>query len=547
MTRGMQGRLGAVLACALLAAACGGGDRPAGGDGAAAGPPVNGGTAVVAVKSDFDALNPVTVSALATDDVVKYMLFTPLVAFDEKLNPVPHLAERWELAPDAVTFHLRGDVRWHDGRPVTAEDVKFTFDLAKDPKTASQMGSVYLGGVTEATVVDPRTIRFTLDGPQAQPLDNFWWAPVPKHVLESVPREQLAQNAFNQKPVGSGPFRFDSWQKGDRMTLVANDSFAPSLGGRPRVDRVVFRIIPEATARLTELRTGGVDVNYTVLPDEAKQLEAGARGITVHHYPSREFTYLGWNNERAPFDDPRVRRALSMAVDREALIGSMMFGYARQTGSVIPPISPMAPDLPPIPHDTAQAKRLLAEAGWTDSDRDGTLDRGGEPLTVTIVTNAANKLFTDVATQVQAQLQRVGVRAELQTVEFQTMLRQHKARDYQGILTNWTWDYFKADPTPLFSCREARKPQSANRAGYCSEAADAAMQRALRATDDAAAKQAWAEFARVVQQDQPVTVLFWAEEIAGVGPRLQGVRMDARSKLATVREWWIPADRQQRR
>ena len=134
--------------------------------------------------------------------------------------------------------------------------------------------------------------------------------------------------------------------------------------------------------------------------------------------------------------------------------------------------------------------------------------------------------------------------AQIQTMEFQSMLRAHKAREYDGIITNWTWDYFRADPTPLFSCAEAQKPSSANRTGYCNPQADALMQKGLTTLDAGQAKGVWTQFSQTLAQDQPVTVLFWAEEIGGVGPRLQGVHMDARSKLANVTQWWIPAQMQ---
>lgn len=531
-------RGGVLLALAALAA-CGGGDG--GGKESEQGPagdPVNGGTAIVAVKSDFDTFNPVTNSALATDDVIKNMLFTPLIQFDEKLNPVPHLAERWELSDSSVTFHLRQGVNWHDGKPVTAEDVKFTFDLAKNPEAASSLGEVYLGLVKSATVIDPRTIRFDFTAPHAQPLDDFWWAPVPKHILGSVAPAQLSQAEFNRKPVGSGPFKLAEWQPGQQLVLAKNEQFPASMGGPPRLDRVVFRIVPESTTRLQELMAGQTDVNYSVLPDEAQQVQK-QRGVELFHYPSREFTYIGWNNERELFKDARVRQALTMALNREQMIQALMFGFAKPGGSVLPPISPLAPEQAPVPFNLAQAKQLLAQAGWADSNRDGILDKGGQPFRFTLITNSSNKLFTDLGQVVQNQLKQVGVDAAIQPVEFQTMLRQHRAREYDAIITNWTWDYFKLDPTPLFSCASAQRAQSPNRAGYCNPQLDQMMDRALRTMDPAQARPLWAQFAQQLQQDQPVTVLFWAEEIAGVGPRLQGVKMDARSKLVNVQQWWL--------
>lgn len=526
------------IAAALLLAACGGGDQGGGKGGAGAGTPVNGGTAVVGVKADFGGFNPVSNSALATDEVIKFMLFTPLVQFDQKLNVQPYLAQSWELSDSGVTFKLRNDVKWHDGQPLTAEDVKFTFDLAKNPQSAAGVVGTYLGQVKSATVIDPYTIRFDFVAPHAQPLEDFWWAPVPKHLLKDVPPAQLAQAPYNLRPVGSGPFKFVSWQQGQQLALAANPQFPQGLGGRPRLDQVVFRIIPEATTRLTELTNGAVHVDYSILPDEAKQVQQ-QRGIGLMHYPSREMTFIGWNTEREPFRDPNVRRAMTMAINRGQIIQALMFGFARPAGSVIPTFSPLAPNLQPLPYNPAGAKQLLAQAGWQDTNRDGIVEKGGRPLQFTIITNASNKLFQDIATVAQQQLKAVGVNAQIRTMEFQTLLQQHKARDYDAIITNWTWDYFRPDPTPLFSCAEAKKPKSANRSGYCSPQADQLMQAGLRESDPARAKQTWTQFSQQLQQDEPLTLLYWTEEIAGVGPALQGVEMDARGKLVNVSRWWI--------
>lgn len=531
----------AIALILLLAGACRGADAAGGAD---AGPPVRGGTAVVGILSDFQAFNPVVNTSITTDEVIKQMLFTPLVQYDERLQVQPYLAARWELTDTAVTFHLRRDVRWHDGRPVTAEDVKFTFDLAKHPETASLLGSAYLNLVETATVLDPYTLRFRFVAPHAQALEGFWWAPVPRHRLQGVPPAELAQHPFNGEPVGSGPFRFASWKRGQQVVLERNPDFPAALGGPPYVERVVFRIIPEATTMVTELLAGGADVvGYTLLPDQARQLRR-QRTAELRHFPSREFTYVGWNNRREPFRDARVRRALTLAIDRPTLIAGLLHGLGTPASGMIPPWSPLSPELPPLPYDPAAARRLLAEAGWRDDNADGILEKDGRPLRFTLLVNAANRMHQDIAAVMQQQLRELGVRLDLRTLEFQTLLRQHKARDYDAVLANWTLDTFKVDPTPLFTCAEARKPNSANRAGYCNPQADRLVERGLRTVDPAAARQTWRQFSELLQRDQPVTFLFWGDDLAGVGARLQGATMDVRSKLVSAPDWWIPEARQ---
>jgi peptide/nickel transport system substrate-binding protein len=530
----------ATCTAVLLFAACG----PDAGQTGPVGDPVQGGTAVVGVLTDFQTFNPVTNTSLTTMEVMWDMLFTPLVQFDGDLNVQPHLAESWELSDTAVTFRLRNDVRWHDGQPVTADDVKFTFDLAKDPATASLLGAAYINMVQSATVIDPHTIHFRFIAPHAQALENFWWPPMPRHLLGNVTAADLGQAQYNNQPVGSGPFRFVSWDRGQRLTVEANPDFPAGLGGRPNLDRVVFRIIPEQTTMVTELLSGSADlIAYGLQPDQARQLE-GQRGVHLEHFPSRSFTYIGWNNQRPQFNDPRVRRALAMAMNRPHLIEGLLHGYAEPASGMVPPWSPMYEDIDPLPYDPATARQLLAEAGWQDTNADGIVDRGGQPLRFTLLVNAANRMHQDLATVLQRQWREIGADVQIQTVEFQTMLRQHRARDYDAVISGWTLDTFKVDPTPLFSCEEARKEQSANRAGYCNPRADQLMQQGLRTTDPGQARGVWSEFSRILQQDQPITFLFWTEDLAGIGRRIQNVEMDVRSKLVNAHEWWIPANQQ---
>lgn len=531
---------------AIVLSACGGGDEGggAGKGGAEGGTPVQGGTAAISVLSDFQSFNPVTNTHLTSDDVNKNMLFTPLIQYDSALQPVPWLAERWELNDTSVTFYLRRDVRWHDGPPVTAHDVKFTFDLAKDPATASLLGSAYMNLVKSATVVDSFTVRFDFVSPHAQALDGFWWPPLPRHLLANVPPAELMQAPFNRNPVGSGPFKFGEWRPTQSVTLVANPDFPAGLGGRPKLDRVVFRIVPEATTMVRELINGSADmIGYTLLPDQGSQIQ-NQRGIQLRHYPSREFTFFAWNNERPLFADARVRRAMTLGINRGQIIEALLKGFGEPATGMIPPWSPLYTPLQPLPHDPAQARQLLAQAGWADTNGDGIAEKGGQPLRVMLTINSANRLHADIAQVVQQQLRQIGVDLQIRPQEFQSMLQQYKARQYDAVLANWSLDTFKVDPTPLFSCAEARIANSANRTGYCNPAADRLMAQGLATTDEAQARQIWAQYSQILQQDQPITFLYWSEDLAGLGPRLRNVQTDVRSKIVNIRDWWIPADRQ---
>lgn len=520
------------------------GCRPDAGAGdSAAGPPTPGGTVVVGVRTDFGGFNPITNNDQYTDEVIKYALFTPLVRYDEDLEVAPYLAESWELEGDtAVVFRLVQGLRWHDGQPVTAEDVKFTFDLAKNPVTASLIGSAYLSEVASATVVDPHTIRFDFVRPHAQALEDFWWAPIPKHLLEGVDPAELRTAPFNRNPVGSGPYRFVEWRANDRVVIERNPDFPESLGGPPYLDRVVFRVIPEPATMLTELMTGGVQVDIPVAPSQVREIE-GARGLELFSFPSRTVYYLGWNTRRAPFDRPEVRRALAHAVDRDELIAGLLHGHGTPATSPIPPLSPYSPtDVEPTPYDTARANALLDSAGWSGRNAQGIrTNAAGQPLSFQLLVSD-DPLNRSIVEAIQAQLRRVGVDARIQVLEFQTLLAQHRGREFDAVFHNWVLDNFQvaSAPSALFHSRWAATPGSANRSSYANPRADTLLEAGAAATDPETARRIWTEFVRLIQEDQPITFLFWKDELAAAVTRVQGVVMDPRGKLVSIASWWLP-------
>ena len=519
------------VALLLPLGACGGD-----GGGAADG---GGGTIVVGMRSDFGGFNPITSDALYSMELMSYALFTPLVQYDENLGVQPWLAESWEEQGDtAVVFRLRRDVTWHDGRPVTAEDVKFTFDRAKAPETASLIGSAFLGEVESAAVIDTFTIRFDYVRPHAQALEAFWWSPAPKHLLEDVAPAELRNAPYNRAPVGSGPYRLTQWEANRQLVLEPYAGFPEALGGPPAARRIVFRVIPEASTMLTELVTGGVHVDIPVLPDQTAQIEENS-ATELYSFPGRTVYFIGWNNRRAPFDDVRVRRALALALDRQEIIDALLYGQGQIATSTVPPWHPMYPEgVQPLAPDRAEAARLLDEAGWRDTNNDGMREKNGRPLRFELL-SSDDALRRAVSEVIQAQLRQVGVQAEIRVTEFQTMLAAHRARDFDAIFTNWVLDNFQVASAPysLMHSEFATVENSANRSSVSIPELDAVIESAAGATDEAVARAAWADFTRIVQERQPMTFMFWLNEVAGVRQEVEGVEMDPRGEFQTIRNW----------
>ena len=497
---------------------------------------------VLAYAGELQTLNPLVSTDQNANELIYALLFTPLVSYDSTFAVRPWLARSWELTPEDVVFELRDDVAWHDGRPVTAEDVKFTFDAAKDPAAASPLGSVYLSRVETAEVLGPHRIRFRFSEPHAEPLEDFFWPPVPRHAFEGVAPEEIARHPFGRDPIGSGPYRFVSWAVGQGLEFVAADSFPSALGGVPPIGRVSYRIVPEATTRLAQLRRGEAHVDGPISPRDAERVSE-ERGIRIVSFPWRQFTYIGWNTRREPFVRPEARRALAMAIDRPELLRAILLGMGRPASSVIPPWHPYAPDLEPLPYAPDSAAAIFDRLGWRDTDGDGVREVDGAPLAFEMLASNRNPVLGDLLEVIQAQLARVGVAVRPRLLEWQTVLGMHRSREFDAVLTNWVLDNFRVDPRPLLHSNQVAIEGSANRSSYESPVADSLMDLGSVTTDADEAARIWRRFADVVQRDQPITVLFWNDEVAAVRTELEGVRMDARGELVTLPEWrWDGSD-----
>ena len=272
-----------LLALALLAA-CGGGDAPAkGGEQkrAANEPEVPeaqryGGTIVVGAIGAIPDMNPLTSSDHTGNQVQQFVLFMPLITYNEKFEAIPWLARSWEVNADTteLTFHLRNDVFWHDGKKTTAYDVKYSYDMARNPETLFP-NTAFWTHYRDATVVDSFTVTIGMR-PHADFMDPWRsFSPVPKHILEGTAPSAMQTHPFNTRsPVGNGPYKFVEHVPGQRWVFAANENFPKELGGRPYADRLVYRIIPEATTLMAELLRGNIDYYIAPTADQASQIEA---------------------------------------------------------------------------------------------------------------------------------------------------------------------------------------------------------------------------------------------------------------------------------
>ena len=475
--------------------------------------------------ADLQSINPLVTSHPLARQVDRFALFMTLARYDSALTPRPYLAERWTWSADrrALDLSLRRDVRWDDGAPTGAVDVVFTLDAARDPATGYPRNAD-LACLTGVRALDPFTVRLTFCRPQRSFPDVLVeLGLLPAHLLAAVPHAELRRAPFNQHPVGNGPYRFVAHVPNQRWVFEANRDFPTALGGPPAIRNFVVVVVDEAATKLAGLVDGELDV-AGIAPMHASLVRRDS-ALAVLSYPILLTYGLVWNTARAPFDDPRLRRALTLALDREQMVAAYLYGFGEVADGPVPPSDPLAVPVPRIPFDRAWARALLDSLGWRP-DADGVRRRGARTLAFTILTVGSSD--NSLEQMIQADLQAVGAAVRIRQLELGAFLAaaQAPARDYDALVTGLSGDLDLGYLGSLFDSR--RRAEPLQYAQYRNPAVDAA----LDAGDLAAAQ-------RIVARDLPISFLYHARGVQGMTRRLHGVRMDLRGELATLRQWHL--------
>jgi peptide/nickel transport system substrate-binding protein len=498
-----------------------------------------GGTIVVAGRGDPVSMNSLVSTDFESEQHQVHALFVTLVSNDEDYEPQPYFARSWEFDSDTseVVFHLRHDLEWHDGTPVTSRDVAFTFDRIKNPAVPFPNPS-YFDYWDAAEVIDPVTIRFFLR-PHANAL--YGWtrtAIMPVHILGEVPPEDLESHPFGtMSPVGNGPFRFVERIPGDRWVFEANPAFPEELGGRPYVDRLVYRQIPDEFALAAALQTGEVDLVIDASPSMLEQVADDPEVVSTS-YSAPEYAFIAWNSKRPEFADPLVRRALTMAIDRETLVQAVLGG----NGTVAPgPVGPWhwAYDSAwaPLPYSPEEASALLDEAGWTDSDGDGARDRDGEPFSFELLATPRRD-WGAIQTLVQASLGEIGVEVEPVVREQGALIPLVIGADrrFDAVIIGWARDVPLND-IDLWACDQVGQPFQFT--SYCNPELDTVLDSIPLEADRERLRSLIGRYHELVVEDQPYTFLYYLDRVDLARARVYGTEMDSRGDWVNVARWWV--------
>jgi len=524
---------GLLLAC-LAAAGCGRDAPPRGGHDAE---PAAGGTAVVAFPADPDVLNPLLYTSAHAGQVLDLM-GDALVEMDEDFVYRPRIAARLDFAPDslAVTVRLR-PWRWSDGAPLTARDVAATYRLFVDPRVASPRGGGRWLNVLAVTALDDSTVRYEFRESRNDLVATLGHFLLPAHVTDALDPASVRAWPLNERPLSCGPFVLESWARSQSLVLRRNEVYP---GPRPRLERLVLRIIPDETSRLVELETGGADLLEDV-PVHALARLRGRDDLVVHRLQGRLVGQIVWNLADPRFADARVRRALSLAIDRSFFVDGLLEGCARAGGGPLPPaLWAFDRELPPEPYDPQRACDLLEEAGWRDADGDGVRERDGLALRFTLLTRKGDAVRENGAAAVRDHLGRVGVDCRPRVMEMGAAIDLVQTGRFDAYLGVYS-ERLAVDPSPRFA---SNAWSLFNYGRYASTAADSLLALGLAERDRERAQPVWNAFQRLIVADAPVATLYYPEQLVAVSRRLRGVSPHVLSTYQNVQAWWLaPADR----
>lgn len=506
---------------------------------------LTGGTLVIASPGDADVLLPPVLTTEVGKQIAD-LIFPRLAELKLGLNTVddsgfaPSLARSWEHR-DSLTLAFRLDprARWQDGEPVRASDVAFTFAVYTD----TLVGAAALPNLADIAAVeaeDSLTAVFHFRHARAEQLldATYHMRILPRHLLEAIPRAQLASAPFGRDPVGVGPFRFVRWTPGAELVLEADSGW---FLGRPRLDQIVWRILPDVSAAVSALIAGEADAMETIPQRDEIERVLQAPDLRLVPYPSPFLGGIAFNLRRPPFQDRELRRALAMAIDRETIVRSIFGPYGEvPVGSTVRMQWIAEGAVRQLAYDTLEATRTLEAQGWRLAAGATIRAKDGVPLRFTLLVPTTSRTRQQAAVLVQDQLKKVGVDVRIQPLDFPVFMQRSERGEFEAVFFSRT---LEASPSTLTTDWSTGAIGGVNWGAYSSPAFDSIVAAALAARTREAAAPRFRQALEILNDDAPAVFVYSPRNNAAIHRRFENVTIRPDSWLATVAAWSVPPDR----
>jgi peptide/nickel transport system substrate-binding protein len=473
----------------------------------------------LSASSNPARLNPLIATDSASSSIAGF-LFNSLVKYDESGQKIiGDLAESYRfITPTLIEFKLRCGVKWHDGKPFTARDVLFTYTLIKAPTTITPYASDFRV-IKKVSVVDDYTVRVTYEKPYFKALEIWMMGIVPYHILKN--EKDIMGSSFNTAPVGTGPYILKKLEFSKQIVLEANPHY---FEHRPKIQKIVFHVIADPMTRFLMLKSGQIDVDSLEPMQFERQLDTSFhKRFAALELPSHSYTYLGFNLRLKKFQDPRVREALSLAIDREALVDVLFLKHGNVcTGPFLPGSKGFNGEVKAPKRDLVRAKTLLKAAGYDKK----------HPFEFEIATSNSNAIRPYAAEILQRQLLDIGVKVTLRVMEWQAFLNTVVApRKFDAVLLGWSLS-LSPDPYVLWHS-DSDVPGGFNLVGYRSDITDKLIEQMENSTDTETIASVQRQIFARITEDNPYLFLVipnqinvYNRSIKGVKPTINGIWED---------------------
>ncbi|MCP4650947.1 MAG: peptide-binding protein [PVC group bacterium] len=502
-------------------------------------PPAYGDAIIEAGIGDASSLVPILASDSASGKICGNV-FNGVVKYDKDLNLVGDLAQNWEIQENGlvIIFHLRKDVRWHDGEPFTSADVEFTYKKLIDPKVKTPYSGDF-ENVKKFEIIDDYTVRITYGEPFSPALASWGMSVMPQHLLET---EDLNNTSFSRAPIGTGPYRFKRWKTQELIELESNHDY---FEGRPYIDKYILRIIPDPATMFLELQNRTIDYMGLTSLQYVRQTETDffKQAYQKFRYQGFLFTYLGYNLNDPKFKDVRVRKAINYAVDKNEIINGVLLGMGSEcTGPFAPRSWAYNKQIVPVAYDSDKAHQLLKEAGWY-LNKDGILEKNGELFEFTIITNQGNEERKRAAEIIQKRLQKIGMKVKIKIIEWSAFINEFiNKRKFEAVLLGWS---LALDPDLYDIWHSSKIPAPGfNFVGYKNEEVDKLIEKGRKSFDRAQRKEISNRLHEIIYDEQPYLFLYTPDSLPILSSRFQGIKVAPAGIGYNFIKWYVPKSRQ---
>ncbi len=494
-----------------------------------------GDTLIIGDFVELSIINPIlTHSSISA--MLKGIIFDGLIKLNEKMEPVPNLALSWENSPDGITwiFHLRRDVKFHDGAALTAEDVKFTFDKILDPSINSPYFSMFKS-FKSVNVRDRYTVEIDLKHPSPSLPFYLDMGILPRHLLMG---KDMGKAEFNYHPIGTGPFKMEKWSK-DEIVLRANKDYFEK---GPYVNEVIAKLFKGQRTVWAELMKGNVDCVFLTSSKYYDIIEK-IPDFKVYSYLAPYYNILAFNQDNPYFDLREARQALNYAIDKEKMVMKVLSGKGQvSSGTIYPQSWAYNKVIEPYPYNPKRATQLLETAGWSDTNGNYVLDKNGREFEFVLLIIEGDDVSRECALQIQHQLLDIGIRMKVNALPFPNMYENFLSKkNFNSCLLPFISD--EPDRNYMW-WHSSEIDHGFNVFSYRNNKVDELLNRGRTTLDREERKKIYHQFQREIYDDPPGIFLFWRDHLIGIHKRFRGVRLNPARIFNHINEWYVPEEEQ---